>query len=397
MNTPAGPVLTHTDFEQRIVLVTACAIGTAGVIIFALLPLLLGTAADAFDLNDSQVGFLGSAYVGGNTVVTALSFFWITRIDWRHVFVMGILLLVCGLLIAYFNPGYSGAIAGLSIAGLGSGFMYALSVAIVSEMQDADRKFGIKMVPEQGVSAILLFLLPSLVLVHWGFPGFLLTLVAFFLLASPFLLKVPSHGRKQEILKNGGDSPVKPYVVFIALLGLLLFFGGIAGIWAFMERFANDGDIDKSLAGQLLAVGVVSSAVGPVIPAVIGDRFGRVLPLLITASIVVVSLLLLATPLTLWKYGLVLVVLPAAWYAGMAYQMGVIAEADVTGQYSVLMSAALGLGATLGPALLGLIKTASGLPVALAFAGAVAVSGALASIWVIRLLAGFEQETSVTA
>jgi predicted MFS family arabinose efflux permease len=185
--------------------------------------------------------------------------------------------------------------------------------------------------------------------------------------------------------------------VFIALLGLLLFFGGIAGIWAFMERFANDGDIDKSLAGQLLAVGVVSSAVGPVIPAVIGDRFGRVLPLLITASIVVVSLLLLATPLTLWKYGLVLVVLPAAWYAGMAYQMGVIAEADVTGQYSVLMSAALGLGATLGPALLGLIKTASGLPVALAFAGAVAVSGALASIWVIRLLAGFEQETSVTA
>ena len=74
-------------------------------------------------------------------------------------------------------------------------------------------------------------MLPSLVLVHWGFSGFLLTLVAFFLLASPFLLKVPSHGRKQEVLKKGSDGPVKPYVVFIALLGLLLFFGGIAGIW----------------------------------------------------------------------------------------------------------------------------------------------------------------------
>ena len=303
---------------------------------------------------------------------------------------MGMLLLICGLLFAVAIKTYTGVMAGLAITGLGAGFMHALSVAIISEMHDADRKFGIKMVPEQGVSAVLLFLVPSLVIAQWGFSGLLMTLVAFFLLSSPFLAKVPPHGKKQESIQAGGVVTIQPHVVFIALLGLLLFFGGIAGIWAFMERFASEGDIDHTLAGQLLAVGVVSSALGPVIPAVLGDRFGRVLPLIIAATVVVLSLLILATPITLWKYGLILAVLPAAWYAGMAYQMGVIAEADVTGRYSVLMSAALGIGATLGPALLGLIKSASGLPVALGFAGAVALSGALVSIWVIRKLAAVE-------
>ena len=268
MTTPGDTATATVDFDQRIVLITACIIGTAGVIIFALLPLLLGTAADAFGLDDSQVGFLGSAYVGGNTLVTALSFYWITRLDWRHVFALGILLLVCGLLIAVARPSYSGAMTGLAIAGLGSGFMYALSVAIVSEMQDADRKFGIKMVPEQGISAVLLFLLPALVIAQWGFSGFLLTLVAFFILVLPFIARVPPHGKKQERLEAVEQVVVKPYVVFLALLGLLLFFGGIAGIWAFMERFASEGAIDSTLAGQLLAVGVVASAVGPVIPAV---------------------------------------------------------------------------------------------------------------------------------
>jgi predicted MFS family arabinose efflux permease len=354
--------------------------------IFALLPLLLGTAAEAMNLDDARVGFLASAYVGGYTVVTALSFFWITRIGWRYVFAMGILLLVAGLLSALVAANYMGVMAGLVIAGLGAGFMYALSVAIISEMQDADRKFGIKMVPEQGISAVLLFLVPALVIAHWGLSGLLVTLVAVFILALPFLAWIPPHGNKHGELTAGGPMTVPPALVFLALLGLLLFFGGIAGIWAFMERFASEGDIDQALAGQLLAVGVVSSAVGPVIPAIIGDRFGRTVPLMVASAIVVLSLLILATPLALWKYGLILVVLPAAWYAGMAYQMGIIADADVTGRYSVLMSAALGIGATLGPALLGVIKSGSGLGFALGFAGVVSVAGALVSLWVVRRL-----------
>ncbi|MGI9289203.1 MAG: hypothetical protein ACR2P1_27790, partial [Pseudomonadales bacterium] len=244
-----------------------------------------------------------------------------------------------------------------------------------------------------GISALLLFALPALVITRWGFPGLLITLIALFLIASPFIFKVPSHGQKQEAIESGTATSIHSAMVFAALLGLLLFFGGIAGIWAFMERFASQGGIDRTIAGQLLAVGVVSSAVGPVFPAVFGDRFGRVLPLILTAVVVILCLLILATPLTVWKYGLILVFLPAAWYAGMAYQMGIIAETDVTGRFSVLMSAALGIGATLGPALLGIIKSSAGLPVALVFAGVVTVGGALTSIGVVRNLDRTEMQS----
>ena len=383
------------SFESQIVLVAACALGTAGVMIFAMLPLLLGTAADAMSLDDAQLGLLASVYIGGYTIIAALSFFWITRIDWRRAFRIGVFCLTSGLLAAAALTTYQGVMIGLAIAGLGAGFMHALSVAIIAEMNDADRKFGIKMIPEQAISAVLLFLLPTLVIARWGLIGMLIALCGFFLLTLPLASKIPGRGRKQEAIDYDVDqATIKPPMVFAALLGLLLFFGGIAGIWAFMERFASEGAIDATVAGQLLAVGMISSAVGPMIPALIGDRYGRVTPLFTAGSVVLLSLLILVTPISLWKYGLVLIILPAAWYAGMAYQMGVIAEADVTGRYSVLMTAALGIGATLGPATLGIVKSSFGLAPALAIAGVTSIAGIVVSIVIIYRLEGVKTQSA---
>lgn len=373
-------------FASRATLVAACLIGTLGVLIFAILPLLLGTAANSLGLSDIEIGFLGSMYVGGYTVVTALSFFWITRINWRHVFAFASLLLAGGLLIALVRQQYYAIATGLVIAGFGAGFMHALSFAIVAEMDDADRKFGIKMIPEQGISALLIFLVPVLVIATWGLPGLLLTLIALFLLATPLYPLIPRAGAKQVAAKGAETTPRKLLAVILSLFGLLLFFGGIAGIWAFLERFASDSDLDPILAGQLLAIGVLSSAVGPFVPAVLGDRFGRVLPLAVATAVLLVSLGLMSLPVTVTKYVVVLILLPTAWYAGMAYQMGIIAEADVTGEFSVLMAAALGVGATLGPGMLGLIKSSLGLTAGLSFAGLVVIGGTLVSIWSLRIL-----------
>lgn len=370
-------------FNTRGALAAACAAGTLGVMIFAILPFFLGLLGDSLQLNDQQLGFLASAYVGGYTLICVLSFLWITRLHWQHVFAGGIVLMVTGLLVSHVQGDYNGVMAGLIISGLGAGFMHSLSAAMVSEMIDADRKFGIKMIPEQGVSALLLFLMPVLIIARWGLPGLLGTLAVVFLMAFFFLSRVPPQGLKQQ-QEQRITATVKPIYVFVALFGLLAYFGGIAGVWAFMERFASEGGLDRDKASQLLALGVVTSAIGPVIPAIVGNRFGRSTPLILSTLVLIGCLFLFAGSMSLMRFGVILFFLPMAWYAGMAYQMGVIADADDSGRFSVLMTAALGIGATIGPGLLGVIKTSQNLQAALFAAAVIATVGAVASIWVAR-------------
>lgn len=374
-------------FNSRPVLAAACAAGTIGVLIFSVLPFLLGLLADALSINDQEIGLLASSYVGGYTLVTILSFVWITRLNWRTAFRLGVALLVSGFAVSYVWDGYRGVALGLAVSGAGAGFAHALSAAMVAEMNDADRKYGIKMIPEQGIAAVLLFLMPVTVIAYWGLAGAQLTLAAVFLLALLFATSVPSHGVKQHAQSVAVEQHGSTALVFLALLGLLAFFGGIAGVWAFLERLAVDAGIDRSTAQQMLAIGVISSALGPIIPAIVGDRFGRALPLFFCGLAMLGSVYMLSMSISAWSFALILIVLPLSWYAGMAYQMGVIADADYSGRFSVLMTAALGIGATIGPGLLGLVKTRHGDDGALLLAALIALVGLVATAIVAKKLA----------
>jgi predicted MFS family arabinose efflux permease len=366
---------------QRRILIAGCGTGTLGVLVFALLPLMLGGFADALFLDDAAIGWLGSAYVGGYTVVTAAAFLWVNRVSWHIVFAGGALLMGAGFALAAINLDYHSAIVALAISGLGAGFLYALSVAIVSRLDEVDRAFAIKMVPEQTLPALLLVALPALVVARFGVTGVLTVTACIALLGLALLPLVP---RRESNSPSDTEAGSGIGLAFAALLGLLMFFGGIAGVWAFAERLLVEAGIDRTAAGQMLAIGVIASAVGPLTVAIVGDRFGRLWPLLVTLAVVVVSLLALADKPSTVGYAVLMFSFPAAWYAGMAYQMGIVADADHSGKYSVLIAAALGVGATIGPAAYGEIKGAFDVLAANTAAAGMATGGILLSAWVTR-------------
>jgi len=84
----------HYVLTDRAVLVAACMISGVGALVFNAFPLFLSVTANQFGLNDTQLGLLGTTYLGGFAVVALFAPIWMPRIEWRSIAVVaGVLIL----------------------------------------------------------------------------------------------------------------------------------------------------------------------------------------------------------------------------------------------------------------------------------------------------------------
>ncbi len=365
-------------------LVAACSLGTAGVKVFAVLPLLLGVIAQHLALDEAQTGLVASYYYGAYFLATLTSVIWIRRVSWRTLTFLGGGLMVAGLVgSAMFNDTFNGVVGGIMLSGLGAAIVYALSVTLVSDMKDKDRRFAIKLIPEQVIPAMLLLVLPALVIEDFGLPGMLLVLAGTILLLTVASGGIPVMGREHKVASSA--APVNKGLVFIGLGALVVFFAGFAGVWAFTEILVHDA-LDSVLVGQLLGLGLVSSAVGPFAGAILADRFGRSLPIIAGVVITILSLGLLLEPITATKFALFMAIFPAAYYFTLSYLFGIISDADVSGRNASLIASALALGAGVGPGVFGVLLDDMGSQAAYAFAAVTIVLGCIIFVWLERRL-----------
>ena len=361
-------------------LLGACALGTIGVKVFAILPLLLGITAEGLDLDEAETGLVATSYFGAYFLVTLTSVFWIRKYCWQRLASVGSVLVVAGLVLSGFlSSSYHGVLIGISVSGLGAAIVYALSVTLVGDMTEKDRRFAIKLIPEQLIPALLMFSLPILVVAEYGLKGFLFALAAIILLLAVPGSKVPDKGKPplvEEARTAGGRG-----WVFVALASLLFYFAGFAGMWAFMERLAHES-IDPVAVGGMLAMGLISSAVGPALAAWLGDRLGRVVPIITGALITMASLVLMLGEITELKFAVLMAIMPAAYYFSLAYIFGLICDVDFSGRFSSLISSALALGAAIGPGVFGFILEGYGASVGYLFIVGMMSIGAVISLFV---------------
>ncbi len=363
------------------VLLAATATGTAGAIVFALLPILIGQLADKFQLDDTQLGLISSAYFSVYSIVALTAPLWIRRCNWRAMAVGGFVSLLAGLVVLAQSTSSTRVAVAMAIAGAGAAVLLPISLALVAAMHNKDRVYGIVVALQQLVPTLLLFGISGALLGEYGLTSTVGSIGAVVVLMLLLSFALPKQGHATVEAAPATSTSSIPAVV--GLIGLALNFAGFAAMWTFLERIAAGSALEQDYTARWIAVGLCMTAVGPMISAALTNRLPRTLLLILPTLTAVSSLLLLTGGTTPAAFAGVLVVFPLTYYITLSVILGVIADTDPNGRVQSLMSFALACGALVGPGLFGAMRTSDS-TIALLLIALSLVGGIVLLLWADR-------------
>jgi MFS family permease len=368
------------------IVIAASLVSTIGGLPFNTMPVLLGSAADAFSLDARQIGLLGSSYLAGFLLGNLFAPLWIGRARWRIVALFGIGIAVTGFILSsrISNPMLQYPV--WAFIGLGTSIHYSLAIRAIAEIgRQQERLFGIRMAIEITLASLVLFVIPALFIVKWGYTGATLGIAVVIMILALSIAWLPARSKVGATTlpsSNTGSAAA----AWCAWVVLFLFFSGQSGLWVFMERIGNGIGVSPSGLGVVFAVLKLIGGAAGATAALIGTKLGFRWPHVCAFLFICTGLLLLksasgtptyASGAWCWEFGFTI---------GVCYSMALITRLDVSHKMAVLVPSALALGGTVGPATAGFLLTGdSFIPVYL-FAGICALFGMLANLLLSRKL-----------
>ena len=328
-------------------LVAACLMAAAGSAVFLALPMLVGLIMDETGMSEEQAGLVASAYFGAYMLASGSAFVWARHFATARAAQFAYFLSALGLGVAA-SAGFDLLKPGFAIAGVGGGMLFSLAVATVSRGGDTDRSYGWLLVSQQLFAAVFLFVAPAFLVARWGLTGPLAALSLSFVLMA--LTATGAGGAAKAPNSAGKTHTVRArQQVLIGLAALVAHFCALSALWAFVERLAVDNGLSTQSIGAALSASMLAGLAGGFAVTRLGDRLGRRKPLFLATTLFLAVCLGLGLHFNLAGFLALVALLSFAWNFVLAYQMGIISDIDREQGFAILIPAAQGVGATLGP------------------------------------------------
>ena len=352
---------TTERFDSPATTLLACLLYPLGPAAIVLMPMIVGGLIDTYGYTEQEAGNIAAAEGMGLVVSSVVAAWWIRRASWVRALFAGFLSYAALNALSANLPDYGPLLAARFLTGLAGGSLFAVSVAALGDNREPDRAFGLAQAV-QGVLMLGAFAAAPGLLKAWGVPA------VYWLLGTTALLMLviarwfPRAGRPRAAMAVAGESPAQTGRAGAWLIGLglgasVIFFINVFGFWAFAERIGLGAGLPGGTIGLALGVSQVIAIAGALAAAWASDRYGRYWPLLIVLAGQAWALVALLGDFGATAYFLATGAFQALFIVGVSYQMGAIAALDLQGRFLVMMTAAQGLGAAVGPAVAaGLIR-----------------------------------------
>lgn len=351
-----------------------------------LMPMIVGGLIDGYGYTEQQAANLAALEGLGLVVASIAAAFWIRRVSWIRALLVGILAYAVLNVASAQIAGYGSLLALRFLTGIAGGNLFAVTVAALGDNRAPDRAFGLAQAV-QGVMMLAAFLAAPALLARWGVGGLYLLLALAALVMLPVLRWLPSAGRLRESGTRGSSSQQGPHtaLIWLGLVASVLFFVNVFGFWGFVERIGQARGLPATTIATALGVAQIAAIGGALVAAAASNRYGRYLPLLLVFIGQAFALYVVAGRFEAPAFFISTALYQALFVAGVAYQMGAIAELDTRGRFLVMMTAAQGLGAAIGPAAAAeLIGTSGDYSGVLWFAGALGLASLLAFLFILQ-------------
>ena len=358
----------------------------------AVAPGIVGAAADSMGLGETQLGLLIGLYFAGFGIVSATSYLWIRKVNWRVYSSIGVIMMGFSWILAGMIEGYPTLLFLMFVVGIGAGLFASPSITILGDGTEAENGFSWMIIFSVAGAAALLALFPIVAEIS-GFRG-VTNLLGGSTLATLLLIPlIPVNNEKEEKSNESDTVKVEKFSwsndrmtqPILALLVMALFCWAFGGSWAFFERIASYAALPAAETGQALAIGTLFGTIGAPLAAFFIKRIPMYYCYAITiASIAITLVFLNSSSLTSIIY-LLLVCSFQFWInAGFCLMMAQTAEVDKIGRFVALIPAAQAFGGAPGEIINGVILERYGLNEMLILTMLVFILGAIVFAYVDR-------------
>ena len=358
----------------------------------AVAPGIVGAAANSMGLGETQLGLLIGLYFAGFGIVSATSYLWIRKVNWRVYSSIGVIMMGFSWILAGMIEGYPTLLFLMFVVGIGAGLFASPSITILGDGTEAENGFSWMIIFSVVGAAALLALFPIVAEIS-GLRG-VMNLLGGSTLATLLLIPlIPVNNEKEEKSNESDTVKVEKFSwsndrmtqPILALLVMALFCWAFGGSWAFFERIASYAALPATETGQALAIGTLFGTIGAPLAAFFIKRIPMYYCYAITiASIAITLLFLNSSSLTSIIY-LLLVCSFQFWVnAGFCLMMAQTAEVDKIGRFVALIPAAQAFGGGPGEIINGVILERYGLNAMLILTMLVFILGAIVFAYVDR-------------
>ena len=376
--------------EKFPVLITTCLVSSIGAMSFNAMPVLLGGLAETRALNESELSAIASAIFFGSLIAVFSAVYWVNRLSWRLVIIV---MAIATILISAFLPFIAGQIQLtmlLALLGFVMGALYSPALAALSLSRTPERAFAIAIALQVAVSALVayslpVFLTPALGL--WAIPCVLMITSILVLLCISWLPERSSD--PVEATESDVKAPRKQVLTgILGLMAMCVFYIGLIGAWEFLERIGNSWSLSHEYIGGIIALALIVGAGGALFPMVLGDRFGKVRPVILAIVLLLAAAILLSVQGTALRFAAGAILLNVGWNLAIPFMYASLADADPSGRFVVFSVSIQMAGAVIGAGIAGALVVGVGFSGLFTFfGGCVLMALAIHTLVVRRLMA----------
>jgi hypothetical protein len=273
---------------------------------------------------------------------------------------------------------FVGGLQGLLMVRLATGFLgegplYAIGYSVLSKARDADRAYGWAILVLVAVSSAAMA--GSALLGRFGPYGVLLPLVVSCVGGAMALVWLPSFETPPMAVSGRPASGVGRSLAL--LLGIGVWYAAPGLFWSFAVPVSAGHGLGQVAIDQALAVSAAIGLSGTLLPVILGDRLGRVAPILVSTAALCAAAAWAAAAADVLSLTAALAIFSCAWNAATVYQLAALAAVDASGRCAGLAAFAQLVGQAVGPVAGGVVIDRLGLGEVPLGVGVFAVPGAL--------------------
>jgi len=337
------------DINSRRTLWSVFLVGVIAPEVFIVQPGFVQGLVEYVGFDVQGAGYTASAEMFGLAATTILMTFIAHRVNWRTVILGSLIVMFLANVLCTLTTDLNTFVALRFIAGLGAGSLVSLSFAIVGLTSNPDRNFGLLIMWVLTYGAIVLWALPS-AYTFAGMGGALWFFAIFPLLAVPFIKHLPANGESVAQVEEDAVN-LTPAMKTMALFAMLAYFVAQGVVWAYLFLIGLSGGLSVQEVANGLTLSQFAGIAGALLAAVMSNRFGRSLPLIVGILGGALCLYFLVGRYEFLVFALAVGIYNFAWNMTHPFLLAAMASFDRRGRVVVYAVAMQMVGLAIGPGL----------------------------------------------